>query len=303
MQAMNRQLHRNRDRGGGNQQNRSGTSSGIRRVPQLMGLPISINHDSYASQGTERADQLHVNGAEGNGRGRGREIHIGNRGQRGGRGGNRGGNRSGRGGRGGHGDHARPAQKLEQFGFKNLKSMAEKDPDELVLDMTSDKCFPATENLVNDLYMDDGKVVVVLKVFANACDCTTATTWLIKLLTTLPKSNFLSFHLSNYINRLPNLDDVDSIEREQQLTLMIKLCAELLRKFPSCFADLPFAQLYMTITSLNSTGKLLDQRILSEVEALGRLKDEMSEKIKKESEEANRKPRRRNARTEGIRVY
>lgn len=199
--------------------------------------------------------------------------------------------------RGGRGGRSRN-EKLENFGFRNLQSMAEKDPDTLVLDMTSDKCLPALENLVSDFSMDDRKVVVVLRVFVRACECSTTEGSLLKLLNHLPRSTYMIMHLSNYINRMTAIDDVE--EREDQFRMLLKLFNELLDRLPSSYADLPIAQLYVVTTILNSKGQLCDEGILSEVERLYALKEEMTEKVKQEDGEKGKKPRRRNQRDEGM---
>lgn len=179
--------------------------------------------------------------------------------------------------------------------------MTNKDADELVLDMTSERCLLATENLINDNYMQDDKVVVVLKLFAKACSSETTQSSLHKLLSMLPKSTFLSLHLSSYINRMTDVSlDLEVDEKQNQIALMIKILKELLVMLPSSFADLPIAQLHLAVMNLDSKGELIDKQIKSEVEDLVALKDEMAEKVKQEGEAGtSRKPRRINRREEG----
>jgi hypothetical protein len=176
--------------------------------------------------------------------------------------------------------------------------MLEKDPDELVLDMTSERCLPATENLLGRLEMTDDLVVLVFKVLARACDCGTTRSGLQKLLSTVPQSTYLSLHLSSYINRL-NLSRKDDYELENEIKSMIKLFSEVLRKLPSSFPHLPLPQLSIATSTFVSCGRLGNSEIHSSIEGLMALKDEMAEKVKKETEETSRRPRRRNPGEEG----
>ncbi|XP_028514737.1 uncharacterized protein LOC110238619 [Exaiptasia diaphana] len=233
-------------------------------------------------------------------RGRGhRGSNRGGRGAvRGGMGVQRGASRGGGPSRGGP---SRSNENLETLSFQNLQSMADKDPDALVQDITSEKCLPELENLVSDLRMDEKKVVVVLKVFARACECSTQRS-LMKLLILLPKSPYISMHLSSYINRM-TIMDLDVQEREDQFRIMIKLFITILTSSPSSYADLPIPHLYLVTSFLNKKGKLNDEKTLSEIKGLSSLKEEMTEKVKQEGGGKSKiMPRRRNPRDEGIKL-
>ena len=176
--------------------------------------------------------------------------------------------------------------------------MVDKEPDALVHDMTSENWLPALENLVSDLRMDEMKVVVVLRVFARACECSTQGS-LLKLLIHLPKSPYMSMHLSSYINRMTIR--VNAQEREDQLRMLIKLFTTILTCFPSSYADLPIPHLYLVTSILNSKGELNDEKLLSEMKGLSVLKEEMTEKVKQEDGgKGKTMPGRRNPRDEGI---
>lgn len=172
--------------------------------------------------------------------------------------------------------------------------MLEKDPDELVLDMTSERCMPATEALLEQMEMRDDLVVLVFRVLARACECGTTLSGLQKLLSALPRSIYLNLHLSAYINRLPSSSRKYGYDLEVELKAMVKLLAGVLRRLPSSFADLPIVQLSFATSALMACGKIDSSEIQSSVEELSKLKDEMAEKVNKQAEEG-RRPRRRNA--------
>lgn len=183
-------------------------------------------------------------------------------------------------------------EKLKRL--KKLREMCSKDPDTVVLELTSDRNMSNTEKLLSDdLPMEDTEVIAFLEVLARASECSTVLSSLNKLLSKLPKSKYMNLYLSNYINRLAN-EDMDFQERERQLRLMIRLFTEMLKKLPSSFADLPIPQLLFATMMLSADKNLLDETILPAVEELNSLKDSMAENIKQEEELAqdNRKPKR-----------
>ena len=94
--------------------------------------------------------------------GRGR-AGRGGRGRGFGRGRGRGGGRSGRDEDGAQGHNPRPVR----LGFKALQELDTKTPDEIILDLTSSRCFPATEFLLNQQSaMKDDWIVLTVSIIA-----------------------------------------------------------------------------------------------------------------------------------------
>lgn len=179
-----------------------------------------------------------------------------------------------------------------RFGLHSLQTILEKSPDEMVLDMTSERRLPATEALLKQRNMNDEVIVQLLKVLTHACHCETAHARLSKLLSLLPTSIYFRLHLSNYIGRLANVSHLESRHKENELKHMIKIFSELLKKQPNSYPNLPLPQLWHTIKSLADKDFLYDQNIQTAAEELMALKDEMAEKVKKEVEEMGKNPRR-----------
>ena len=161
----------------------------------------------------------------GGGRGRGR-----------GRGGGRGGG-YGRGGRSGDGGSEHPRQ--VRLGFKALQEVETKNPDEIVLDLTSSRCFPATEALLEQSPMKDDWIVLIVSIVAKACGCSSKE-YLLKLLNLLPQSMFLKLHLRLFLNRL-SACRMSASKVATFLSNVLKIMNELLRRFPNSYADLPVA--------------------------------------------------------------
>lgn len=190
-----------------------------------------------------------------------------------------------------------------KFGLQSLQAILKKSPDEMVLDMTSERRLTATDALLKKRDMNDELIVQLLKVLARACDCETAHARLTKLLSILPTSIYFSNHLSNYIIRLENFNQLESKERENELKYMIKIFSELIKKQPSCYPNLPLAQLSYTTKSLIAKDVLCDQDIETAVENLMALKDEVAEKVSKEVEEMGKNPRRQKRINEGKKIF
>ena len=213
----------------------------------------------------------------GRGRGRGR-----------GGGGGRGGGRGGRGGTGAP-EHCREVR----LGFRALQDLDTKTPDEIILDLTSTRCFPATEVLLTQQTgMKDDWVVLIASILAKACSCSSKE-YLLKLLNLLPKSLFLTLHLRTYLNRL-SASRMQAPEVATFLSNVVRIMKELLRRFPNSYFDLPVPDLYCGTKILSDTGKLTDGTLVEEVEELFRLRNQKAEELKKQEEEKQhrRKPRR-----------
>lgn len=212
----------------------------------------------------------------GRGRGRGR-----------GKGGGRGG---GRGGRSGEGGSGQPRQ--IRLGFKALQELDTKNPDEIILDLTSSRCFPATEVLLRQSAMKDDMIILIVSIVAKACGCSTKE-YLIKLLNLLPKSMFLTLHLRTFLNRLSacrmSASDVATFSNN-----VIKIMNELLRRFPNCYDELPVSELYCGIRILSDTRELAENSLMKDVEELYKLRNQKADELKKKEEEKQqrRRPRR-----------
>ena len=214
------------------------------------------------------------------------------RGRGGARGGWRGGGRGGgRGGRGGAGSSG--SQRPVKLGFKALQDLNTKSPDEIILDLTSSRCFPATESLLTEqTFMKEDQIVLIMSILSRACDCNTKE-HLFKLLNLLPSSMFFNYHLRPHLNRLSASTMLPS-DIAVFLRNVVKIMNELLRRFPNSYADLPVADLFCSTTMLSNAGQLEDEALVNDVENLMKLRSEKAEELKKKEDEKQhrRKPRR-----------
>ncbi|KAJ7333525.1 NFX1-type zinc finger-containing protein 1 [Desmophyllum pertusum] len=223
-------------------------------------------------------------GPRGGGRGWGRG------GARGGGGGSRGGGRGGgRGGRGGDGPPEN--QRQVRLGFKALQDLETKTPDEIILDMTSSRCFPATESLLTQPVMRDDWIVLIVSVLTKACDCSSKE-YLFKLLNLLPSSLFLNLHLRSYLNRL-SASRMTPSDITVFLKNVVKLMNELLRRFPNSYAELPVSDLYCGTRMLSDTGQLTDDALVTEVDELMKLRSEKADELKRKEQEKQQRTRPR----------
>ena len=201
------------------------------------------------------------------------------------RGGGRGGGRGGRGGAGSSGN-----QRPVKLGFRALKDLETKTPDEIILDLTSSRCFPATESLLTEqTFMKEDWIVLIVSILSKACDCSSKE-YLLKLLNLLPKSVFLNFHLRPHLNRL-SASTMPPSDIAVFLKNVVKIMNELLRRYPNSYADLPVPDLYCSTTMLSSAGQLEDDALVNDVEELMKLRSEKAEELKKREDE--KQPRRR----------
>ena len=219
----------------------------------------------------------------GGGRGRGRGSGRGR-----GRGGRRGGRTWGRGSDGTLGNE--PELTL---GFGELQALENKTSDEIILQLTSSRCFPATEYLLNQQsVMEDHWIVLIVSIVTKACDCSSKED-LLKLLNLLRGSSFLNLQLRPYLNKL-SANSSPPCDVAVFLRSVVKIMSELLRRFPSCYADLPVPDLYCGTKRLSDTGQLADGALVREVDELMKLRSEKAEELKRKEEEERqkRKPRR-----------
>ena len=201
------------------------------------------------------------------------------RGRGGARGGWRGGGRGGRGGAGSSGSH-RPVK----LGFKALQDLDTKNPDEIILDLTSSRCFPATESLLTEqTSMREDCIVLIVSILSKACDCSSKE-YLLKLLNLLPNSVFFNYNLRPHLNLL-SASRMPPSEIAVFLRNVVKIMNELLRRYPNSYADLPLPDLYCSVTMLSREGQLEDDALVNNVDELMKLKSEKAEELKKKEEE------------------
>ena len=213
-----------------------------------------------------------------------------------------GGRGRGRGGRGGRGRGARGSgdrapKRPVILGFKALQDLDNKQPDEIILDLTSSRCFPAIEALLQQSDMRDDMIVLTTSVLAKACGCS-AKEYLFKLLNLLPTSFFLTFSLRTFLNRMHSCR-LSSSKIILFFKDVIRIMNELLLKFPNCYASLPLADLYCGIKILADAGKLDENQmdkntLLEDAEELFQLRKQKEDELKKREEE--KQPRRRRGR-------
>ena len=234
-------------------------------------------------------------------RGNGRGIGRGGVREHGEGSGGRGGRRSrGRaGGRGGEtldlGGVGRARDQPEvYFGFTELQALETKTSDEIILHLTSSRCFSDIENLLKQQsVMEDRLIVLIVSIITKACDCGCSEN-LLKLLNLLPGSSFLNSHLRPYLNKLSS-SGLSLADLAVFLRNVVKIMNELLRRFPSCYADLPVSDLYCGTRMLCDTGQLADDALVMEVDEIMKLRIEKAEELKRKEEEERqkrRKPRR-----------
>ena len=200
----------------------------------------------------------------------------------------RGGGRSGRDEDGAQGHNPRPVR----LGFKALQELDTKTPDEIILDLTSSRCFPATEFLLKQQSaMKDDWIVLTVSIIAKACGCSSKE-FLIKLLNLLPKSLFFSAHLRTFLNRLSACCK-PATEVATFLRNVVRIMKELLRTFPNSYADLPVSELYCGIRIFSETQQP-DGALVAEGEELMKLRSQKADELKKQEEEKQhrRRPRR-----------
>ena len=213
-----------------------------------------------------------------------------------GRGGGRGRGRGGRRGGGtlGRGRDRTPRNEPElKLGFGELQALETNTSDEIILHLTSSRCFPATEYLLKQQsVMEDHWIVLIINIVTKACDCNSKED-LLKLLNLLRGSPFLNLQLRPYLTKLSG-NSLPPCNVAVFLRNVVKIMSELLRRFPSCYADLPVPDLYCGTKRLSDTGQLADGALVTEVDDLMKLRSEKAEELKRKEEEERqkRKPRR-----------
>ena len=220
------------------------------------------------------------------------------RGSRGGRGGGRGwrGGRRRERRRGdgtGSGGDGTPRNQAElKLGFRELQALKTKTSDEIIHHLTSSRWFQATEYLFKQQSaMEDHWIVLIVRIVTKACDCSYKEDLLQKLLILLPGSSFLNLPLRRYLNKL-SANSLPPSDVVVFLRNVVKMMNELLRRFPSCYADLPLSDLYCGTMRLSNTGQLEDDALVTEVDEIIKLRMKKAEELKKKEEEELQKRRK-----------
>ena len=176
------------------------------------------------------------------------------------------------------------------FGFNSLQKLREEDPDNIVLDLASERCLPAFKTLLAKTDMKDDMIELVLEVLAKACDCSSPE-YFNKLLVELPNSFFVMISLKGYITRLPLLRKPNA---QMFIEQSCKLFTEILQRIPSALASLPLGDLEQAVDLLVRM-RQIGSGVNEKMEQLKIIKQESLEKeIRKREIENQRKTRSRN---------
>ena len=190
----------------------------------------------------------------------------------------------GRGGRGG----SRSGGKVV-FGFNALNKLREADPDDIVLDLASERCLPAFRTLVNNPNMTDDMTELVAEVLARACD-SHSPEYFNKLLVELHKSLFVTLNLKRQITKL-SIRGHSSVSSQLFIERTVKLFTEILKRIPSACDYLPLADLEQAVGMLAKLGQISTD-VIQNVEQLKVIKQESLEKEIRKRELENQRNKR-----------
>ena len=179
------------------------------------------------------------------------------------------------------------------FGLNSLEKLSKAEPDNIVLDLASDRCLPAFRELMGRTDMQDKMIELVVDVLARACD-SNSPQYFNKLLLEIPKSLFVILILKGYISRLygklqSNYNFQPFIEQT------VKLFTEILKKIPRAFESLPLGDLEQVVDILATMNKISPE-VIQRVEQLKVIKKESLEidmrkrKIENQRKTRSRKP-------------
>ena len=180
------------------------------------------------------------------------------------------------------------------FGFKSLEKLRKAEPDDIVLDLASQRCLPAFRTLLAKTDMSDEMIELVVDVLARACD-SNSPEYFNKLLIELPRSLFVILSLKGYLTRMcvrRNSNSQLFIERT------VKLFTEILKKIPSAFDSLPLGDLEQSVDVLAGIDQISPD-VVQNVEQLKVIKKESLEKEMHKGEFENQ--RRTRSRNPGLR--
>jgi hypothetical protein len=180
------------------------------------------------------------------------------------------------------------------FGFKSFEKLSKAEPDDIVLDLASERCLPAFRTLLAKTDMSDEMIELVVDVLARACD-SNSPEYFNKLLIELPRSLFVILSLKGYLTRMcvrRNANPQLFIERT------VKLFTEILKKIPSAFDSLPLGDLEQAVDVLAGIDQISPD-VVQNVEQLKVIKKESLEKEMRKMEFENQ--RRTRSRNPGLR--
>lgn len=178
------------------------------------------------------------------------------------------------------------------LGFNALQKLRGKDPDDIVLDLASERCIPAFKALLNKTEYSKDMVELVMEVLASSCD-SNSPEYFNKLLTEIPRSLFIVLHLKSYITRL-YMQRNFTTNPQLFVERTVRLFSEILKRIPSAFETLPLGDLELAAVTLKARG-LIDDVVIREVEQLKVIKEESLEKQRRKEElETLRKTRAHN---------
>ena len=178
------------------------------------------------------------------------------------------------------------------LGFNALQKLREKDPDDIVLDMASERCLPASKALLGRTDLSPDMIELVVEVLAKSFDSNSPQCFN-KLLVEIPKSMFVILHLKTHITRLCAHGNY-SENPQLFLERTVKLFSEILKKIPNAFDTLPLGDLDQAVAVLAASGQISGE-LKRDAEQLKVIKEESLEKEKRKIElEKQRQERRRN---------
>ena len=178
------------------------------------------------------------------------------------------------------------------FGFNALQKLREEEPDNIVLDLASEKCLPAFKELLSKTDMRDEMIELTLHVLARACD-SNSPEYFNKLLVELPRSLFVMISLKSYMTRLCMGRNSRS---NPQLFIQstVKLFSEILKRIPNAFESLPLGDLEQAVDML-AARRQVESGVIQSVEQLKVIKKESVEKEIRKRELENQRMRSRHS--------
>ena len=178
------------------------------------------------------------------------------------------------------------------FGFGALQKLREVDPDDIVLDLASERCLPGFRELLAKTNMTDEMTELVLEVLARACD-SNSPEYFNKLLVELPTSYYVMICLKGCITRLGRSAGFNS-DPQLFLERTVKLFTIILQRIPNAYNSLPLGDLEQAVDRLARMRKIAPQ-VIQDIKQLEVIKQESMEKeIRKRELEIQKRSRSRN---------
>ncbi|XP_032225689.2 NFX1-type zinc finger-containing protein 1 isoform X1 [Nematostella vectensis] len=170
-----------------------------------------------------------------------------------------------------------------KLGYNALSQMLSVEPDNIVIDLTSERVTSATEELLEAKEMRDDLFLLVLKVLSRACK-SAARSSLLRLLNLVQASRFLTVHLSAYLNSHWGKSHMEWEGVLEALQNTVVLFSEMLIRLPSCYVYLPIPSLQKCTSILVASGKIQNNGIEAAVEELVMLMREKSEELRRNAD-------------------